>query len=93
MGVPVVTLTGSAHVQRASYSILANLGLHELAADNSDTFVEIATTLATDIKRLRNLRDSIPGALRKSILCDPERFTRQLEDVYRNIWARYVEGA
>src|SRR5690606_1049500 len=86
MGVPVVTLVGKAHAQRVSYSILKNIGVEETLAWSEAEYAEIAVGLAQDLASLSALRGRIPEALKGSILCDPARFTRQLEDLYRSMW-------
>jgi len=91
MGVPVVTLVGKMHAQRVSYSILKNTGLEELAAHDEREYVDLAAGLAHDLGRLGELRGEVPEKLRSSILCNPEKFTRQLEHAYREIWERYID--
>jgi predicted O-linked N-acetylglucosamine transferase (SPINDLY family) len=86
MGVPVLTLAGKTHRQRASYSILKNLGLEEFVAWSEDEIVARAVELAGQLDRLASLRRSLRDRLRQSILCAPARFTRQLEGLYRRAW-------
>ena len=90
MGVPVVTLAGKKHAQRVSYSILKNIGHSELAATNEEEYINIACQLASDPDLLRTIRSKIPNDLSNSILCNPERFTKQLEQIYTDIWNRYL---
>lgn len=85
MGVPVVALMGAAHVGRVSYSILSNCGLTETIAGCEKQYVKIAATLAQDLNQLAALRQSIPNKIRNSILCQPKRFTQQLEILYKQI--------
>jgi len=80
MGVPVVTLVGTTHAQRVSYSILKNLDLDELINWTKDDYVANAVQLARDTARLTHLRGEIRRRLQQSILCDPVRFTRQFEE-------------
>jgi len=82
MGVPVVTTVGKVHAHRVGYSILTNIGLAELAARDEDEFVDVATRLGSDRNRLAKMRRDIPERLKASILCQPARFTRQLEQAY-----------
>jgi len=82
MGVPVVTTVGKVHAHRVGYSILTNVGLAELAARDEDEFVDVAARLASDRNRLAAMRRDIPERLKASILCQPARFTRQLEQAY-----------
>ena len=88
MGVPVVTLVGDTHHQRLSYSILNNIGINveELAAFTQEDYVDKAVALANRPERIKELRRLIPATLKDSILCDPARFTRQMEDLYIEMW-------
>jgi predicted O-linked N-acetylglucosamine transferase (SPINDLY family) len=79
MGVPVVTLAGHTHAERVSYSILRNTGLDELVTWNEPDYIARAIALGTDRAALDALRTAIPEKIRSSILCDPQRFTRQFE--------------
>tara|TARA_R110002096_G_scaffold5085_13_gene23720 strand:- start:1100 stop:3073 length:1974 start_codon:yes stop_codon:yes gene_type:complete len=79
MGVPVVTLAGHTHAQRVSYSILHNAGLDDLVTWNESDYCARAVSLSADLAALDALRAAIPAKIRGSILCDPQRFTRQFE--------------
>lgn len=86
MGVPVVTLVGQMHRARVGYTILKNIGAGDTVAADERGYMEIAASLAGDRARLEHLRKDIAERLRGSILCDPARFTRQLEAAYRQAW-------
>ena len=86
MGVPVITLTGDVHAQRVSYSILKNIGREDTITYTSDDYIELAVNLATDIDFLVRTRKGISEALHQSVLCDPLKFTRQLENLYCEAW-------
>lgn len=88
MGVPVITLVGKEHAQRVSYSILKNIGIEDTITFSEEEYIEKAVELATNSNMLRELRKRIPDAIRNSILCNPEKFTRQLEDLYRQAWVK-----
>jgi predicted O-linked N-acetylglucosamine transferase (SPINDLY family) len=93
MGVPVVTLEGNTVVSRQSYSALANIGLaDELAFPDVDAYVTGAVALATDPVRLTALRAQIRPRMEASPLCQPERFTRDLEALYRRMWQAWCKG-
>lgn len=81
MGVPVITLAGNTHAERVSYSILANTGLDELVTWSEADYIARAIELGRDRAALNALRTAIPEKIRASILCDPQRFTRQFEAV------------
>ena len=86
MGVPVVTLPGDTAVSRGGKSILTNVGLPELIANSPDAYVEIATTLAKDLRRLSTLRASLRTSLQNSPLMNAPQFAREIESLYRQAW-------
>ncbi len=90
MGVPVVTLAGQLIAGRQTASMLANLGLTELAACTADEYVEIAIALARDAPRLAGLRAALRPRFQASPLCDYEGFTRSLERAYRAMWREWA---
>src|SRR5262249_53974616 len=60
MGVPVVCLRGDRHSGRVGASLLAAIGLHELVAEDTERYIEIAVRLAQDRCRLIDLTNSLP---------------------------------
>jgi predicted O-linked N-acetylglucosamine transferase (SPINDLY family) len=93
MGVPVVTRVGRTAVGRAGRSQLSNLNLTELAADDDDQFVSIASELAGDRPRLSALRLNLRERMRASALMDGGRFARNMEAAYRQMWRTWCAGA
>lgn len=79
-------------VSRAGLSQLSNLGLPELVAFTEDQYVDIATRLANDIPRLKELRATLRQRMEKSILMDGPRFARQIEACYRSMWRQWCES-
>ena len=92
MGVPVITLEGQSHVSRVGVSLLSNVGLQEFVAGTPEEYVEKAASLAGDTKRLQLLRRTLRDKMCHSLLLDGQRFTLQLEDIYRGIWRDWVRG-
>jgi protein O-GlcNAc transferase len=76
MGVPVVTLRGDRPVARQSAAMLRAIGLAELAADDSDSFVEICKRLASDREQLSDMRQHMRTRMQDSSLFDPDKFTQ-----------------
>ena len=89
MGVPVITLEGTAYHARVGVSLLSSVGLPELVAKTPEEYTSIAVNLAKDLKRLRSLRQHLRDMMRYSPLCDAKRFTTNLERCYRQIWATW----
>jgi predicted O-linked N-acetylglucosamine transferase (SPINDLY family) len=91
MGVPVVTLVGRTVVGRAGFSQLSNVGLSELAATTAERFVELAANVAADLPRLTELRRTLRDRTRSSPLMDGERFARDIESAYRQMWLTWCK--
>jgi predicted O-linked N-acetylglucosamine transferase (SPINDLY family) len=89
MGVPVVTLAGTAHVSRVGLSLLNNIGLPDLIAQTPEQYVEIAVRLAKDLPRLAELRSKLRPRMRASPLMDAPRFARDIEAAYRQMWRNW----
>ena len=85
-GVPVVTLAGRTHAARVGVSLLTNVGLPELIAANTDDYIRIAASLATDLPRLSEWRATLREKMKASPLMDAPRFARNVEHAYREMW-------
>ncbi len=89
MGVPVVSLAGQTAVGRGGLSILSNIGLAELVAEDAEQYVRIAAELAQDLSRLSTLRATLRERMQASPLTDARRFARNVEAAYREMWRRW----
>jgi predicted O-linked N-acetylglucosamine transferase (SPINDLY family) len=89
MGVPVVSLAGQTAVGRGGVSILSNVGLPELVAQDSEQYVRIAVELAQDLSRLSDLRATLRERMLASPLMDAPRLARNVEAAYREMWQRW----
>ena len=92
MGVPVVTLAGRTAVGRGGVSILSNVGLGELIAENLEAYVRIASGLAGDPGRLMMLRSTMRQRLETSPLRDGKKFAGDVESAYRWMWEGWCEA-
>jgi predicted O-linked N-acetylglucosamine transferase (SPINDLY family) len=86
MGVPTISLAGKTGVGRGGLSILSNIGLSELVADSEQTYVQLASGLASDVARLSQLRSTLRQRMQRSSLMDAPRFARNVEAAYRQMW-------
>jgi predicted O-linked N-acetylglucosamine transferase (SPINDLY family) len=68
MGAPVVSLVGPAFFERLSWSILSNVGLGDLVAEDVAGFERIALSLAADAARRAELRVTLRERIRQSAL-------------------------
>ncbi len=86
MGVPVVTLTGQTAGGRAAASILANVELKDLIADNPEQFIRIASALAGNASRRSDLRQTLRDRFTCSPIMNAPRFAKAMEAAYRQMW-------
>ena len=92
MGVPVVTLVGQTLFSRAGWCQLSNLKMTELAGDTPERFIAIASTLAKDRPRLRQIRAQLRSIMEQSPLMNGPMFARDIESAYTQMW-RDVQNA
>ena len=88
MGVPVVTLVGSTHNSRFGYSLLENMGLHELCACNAEEYVAICVKLAQNTEKLVDFHLTIRRRMRRSPVMDDGCYMVELELLYERISLR-----
>lgn len=86
MGVPVVTRRGVVHASRVGCSLLHQVGLDDLVAQDEEEYLGIAARWAADPQRLASLRTELRTRMMQSVLCKKAVFTRNLEQAYRTMW-------
>jgi predicted O-linked N-acetylglucosamine transferase (SPINDLY family) len=92
MGVPVVTLRGSAHAGRVGASILTSLGEPSLIADGVDAYIRLATGLMADRDRLAHFRATLRGRLLASPLGDGPGMGQRMAAALREAWRAWCLG-
>ena len=91
MGLPVVVLAGATHVSRVGVSMLSNIGLPQLIAQNGDAYVAIATRLVADLSGLAGMRAGLRGRMLQSPVTDGRSGARALENAFREMWADWCQ--
>jgi protein O-GlcNAc transferase len=89
MGVPVIVLRGQRHAARVGASLLSQIGMESLIAENESQYIEIATALANDRKYLSELRKLLREKMIASPLCDHKGFTNSMENLLRGAWVAW----
>jgi len=92
-GVPIIALAGPTHVARVSTSILTNIGLPNLVANDPAGYLAIVAALANDLPRLLELRQTLRQRMIASPLMDAPTFTCALEDAYQDMWTAWCHAA
>jgi protein O-GlcNAc transferase len=93
MGVPIVTLRGHRHAGRLVTSVLQSAGLPDWVTTTPAEYVQRAVRAAADVEALAQLRQSLRPMVAASALCDAARFTRSIEEAYRQIWRTWCADA
>jgi predicted O-linked N-acetylglucosamine transferase (SPINDLY family) len=93
MGVPVVMLEGETYASRFGGSVLENVGLGDLITASVEEYVDRACALASDRRRLTELRANLRSTMAASPLLDFDGFTRNLEAAYRQMWNDWLGTA
>jgi predicted O-linked N-acetylglucosamine transferase (SPINDLY family) len=92
MGVPMVTRLGDAFPARVGASLLTAVGLPELIAETAEDYERLALRLAREPTLLASYRKRLADHALSSPLFDAERYTRNLEAAYREMWRRHEQG-
>lgn len=82
MGVPVIAMVGQRHGSRFGYSILCNVGLKELTAQDKPEYIEKAIGLASDQELIAILHANLRRMMRKSPLMDANAYMQEVESYY-----------
>ncbi|MGX5776748.1 O-linked N-acetylglucosamine transferase family protein [Methylorubrum zatmanii] len=93
MGVPLIALRGGHAVARVGSSLLATVGLDELAVETPEEYVACAVALARDPDRLRTLRAGLRERVFASPLMDHARFAREMGEAFRSMWKLWIASA
>lgn len=89
MGVPVVTMAGDLMISRMSASMLNAVGLDELIAASENEFVRIASELAHNAERRRQLRRDLRKRVAASPLCDGPGLASAIGIAFRQMWTSW----
>lgn len=91
MGVPVVSLRGKTHGSRFGASLLENAGVPELVAESEMEYVNKAVQIAATPAILSRFHAGLRTALLQSHLMDSVSYMREMEQLYRRLWAAYCQ--
>jgi len=92
MGIPLVTQVGQQFSSRNSYTMMMNAGITEGIAWNEDEYLEWGVRLGTDETLRQQVRWKLLQSRRSAPLWNAQKFTREMENAYRQMWLRYLES-
>ena len=88
-GLPVLTLIGQSFASRVAASLLYAIGLPELVTTTQSEYESLAINLATDTKKLANIKKILSKNRLNTPLFDTPLFTRHIENAYCQIYERH----
>lgn len=91
MGVPVLTLAGESFIARQGVGLLANAGLPDWIAANTEDYLAKAIAHAHDLPRLTALRQGLRDQVLTSPVFDAPRFAGHFVQALRGMWVRWCE--
>jgi len=91
-GVPLITKPGVGYAARMASSLLKSIGLPELITNTAEDYETLALSLAKDPEKLAFIRMKLTLKRITSELFDVDQFTVDLENSYRKMYQRYIEG-
>ncbi len=92
LGVPVVTLAGENFGSRVATSLLHAVGLPELAVTTIEDYEKLALAIATDPKRLKQLKDYLDSKRMRLPLFDTPATVKAIEAAYLHAISLHRQG-
>lgn len=92
MGLPVLTRVGRSFSARVAGSLLAAVGLPELAVTTEADYENLAVLLANDAEALRDIRQHLSDQRMELPLFASARFTQELGDLFGRMAGRWRDG-
>ena len=86
MGVPLVSMNGTAFRSRIGVTVLHALGHPEWVAETVDDYVRLATKLASDTNALNTRRLAQRIKMENSPAMDERKFVQHFESALRSMW-------
>ena len=93
MGIPVVARKGRVYAERASESILMNIGMDSFCVPDWPSYIRAAVGLAKDRKRLTELHLTLQWKIESSAVMNAQRYMDALEEAYGDIFAAWERTA
>jgi predicted O-linked N-acetylglucosamine transferase (SPINDLY family) len=89
-GLPVLTRVGTSFTGRMAASLLRAIDLQELITWSAEQYEDLAVELATNPRRLADIKQRLVHNRLTKPLFDQSLFTKKLESAYRSIHERYM---
>ena len=85
VGLPIITIKGKSFASRVASSLLNDVNLNQLVCSNIEEYKNLAIKLGKNTNNLKNIKKELSNSLKKTLLFDSKKFTKNLEDIYINL--------
>ena len=92
LGIPLVTRVGQQFAARNSYTMMINAGITEGIAWTDEEYVDWGVRLGKDEKLRQEVSWKLRQGRKNAPLWNAEKFTRDMEEAYQQMWQRYVDS-
>lgn len=92
MGIPLVTKVGEQFASRNSYTMMMNVGVNEGIAWTDREYVEWGVRLGKDAILRQEITTKLKKSRQTSPLWNGEKFTREIEKAYQQMWLKYCHS-
>jgi len=92
VGLPVITQVGDTFAGRVAASLLYAVGLPELVVSSDDEYEDLAVRLASDARRLEQIRQKLSQNRSTTALFDTPLVTQHIEAGYLEMYRRHENG-
>ena len=89
VGLPVLTLAGKSMVSRVAGSLLNNINMQDLITYNYDDYKNMALKLSNNKTYLNKIKHQLKKDRLTSSLFDTKQYTKNLEDIYSNLYTNF----
>lgn len=90
MGVPLVSMVGHIFKSRMTTGILTYLGQTAWIAKDTEDYLHIASTLASNVEQLNDIRQQLRPHLEQSSLMREDIFSQQYGHALRAMWVHWL---
>ena len=91
-GLPILTYSGESFASRVAGSLLQAVGLPQLVTRSPSEYEDLATRLAADPERLRQMRASLAQNRKTASLFNTSRYVKNIEAAYEAVYERHLSG-
>jgi Glycosyl transferase family 41 len=93
MTVPILTLSGRSFAARVCTGVSRAAGLGELVCPTAEDYVARAVELGQNREKMAAIKGELAAGRDSCLLFDTPQLVRHLEDLYRQMWSDFKNGA